>query len=247
MLLSWRRIGVLRADLAVRRRDGSMIWHRDLPLGELPLAWARAENVRLAEVYVRPARGYDWPVVFLDDVGVTIARRIAQKYTSLVVLTSPTGGCHVWLACGSLLDEADRGHAQLWLTALTGADPRSASGEHLGRLAGFKNWKRGGTWVNLLGASLRRPWDPTPALRSATRGRVAHPSSSAIRGCSGPSDPSDSGRDWAWVCRSLELGDEPESLRSRLAQLARPRRGSDADRYAHLTVTRALAHVRRLT
>lgn len=25
---------------------------------------------------------------------------------------------------------------------------------HLGRLAGFKNWKRGGSWVNVLGLAL---------------------------------------------------------------------------------------------
>ena len=47
----------------------------------------------------------------------------------------------------------------------------SISGEHLGRLAGFKNWKRGGTWVNVLGASCHgRHWDPTVRPR---RGRDA--------------------------------------------------------------------------
>ena len=57
MLEWWRSAGVERADLAVHRPDGVMIWHRSRPLLSLPLAWARAENVRSAEVYVRAARG----------------------------------------------------------------------------------------------------------------------------------------------------------------------------------------------
>lgn len=244
MLRSWTRAGILRVDLAVLRPDGAMIWHRDRPPEALPLAWARAENVRRAEVYARPARGYDWPVVFLDDLALHVARRIARKYAALVVVTSPQGGCHLWLACTSPLSEADRRRAQRWLAALTGADPRSASGEHLGRLAGFRNWKRGGTWVNVLEVSERRPWAPEPALQILASSRElvspgsTHPSAASA-------DASASGRDWAWVCRALELGSDPEITCARLARAACQRRGPDADRYARITVARALAYVRR--
>ena len=68
MLDWWCGIGIERADLAIRRPSGAMIWHRHLEIDALPLKWARAQNVRQAEVYVRPARRYAWPVVFLDDV-----------------------------------------------------------------------------------------------------------------------------------------------------------------------------------
>jgi len=95
----WREIGIDRIDLAVRRPSGAMIWHRDLATASLPLAWARTQNVRRAEVYVRPARGYAWPLVFLDDVTVPRARTVAQKYEALLVETSRAGGCHIWLAC----------------------------------------------------------------------------------------------------------------------------------------------------
>jgi hypothetical protein len=242
MLRAWRRAGVLRVDLAVRRPNGAMIWHRDLPSDTLPLAWLRAENVRSAEVYARPARGYDWPLVFLDDLAVQLAERIARKYSALVVATSPQGGCHLWLTCALPLSEAERRTAQRWLAAHSGADARSASGEHLGRLAGFRNWKRGGTWVNVLTESVRRPWSPEPALLTQPSPdlTVVDPTP-----CPGPTDTSDSGRDWAWVCRALALGSDPETVCLHLAGAARPRRGADAVRYARVTITRALAHLRR--
>jgi len=79
MIAWWAAAGVHRADLALRRATGSMIWHPDQQLERLPLPWASAENVRQAEVYIRPARGYAWPVVFLDDVSTNRATAIAKK------------------------------------------------------------------------------------------------------------------------------------------------------------------------
>jgi len=243
MLWSWRRDGVQRVDLAVLRPDGAMIWHRDVLTDALPLPWARAENARRAEVYVRPARGYDWPLVFLDDLDPQLAQRIARRYSALVVATSPAGGCHLWLTCTVPLGEADRRTAQQWLAARTGADARSASGEHLGRLAGFRNWKRGGPWVNVQAQSVGRPWSPKPALLSHLTPEP--PVLDPPRPGPGPVDTSDSARDWAWVCRSLALGGDPESVQRYLAHAARPRRGTDAERYARVTVARALTRVRR--
>jgi hypothetical protein len=70
-----------------------------------------------------------------------------------VVKTSQEGGCHIWLSCTCNLGEWERHQAQRWLAPLAGADIASTSGEHLGRLAGFKSWKRNGTWVNVVAAS----------------------------------------------------------------------------------------------
>ena len=248
MLSWWELAGVGRVDLAARRQCGTMIWHNDRGLGELGLGWARAENVRGGEVYVRPARGYPWPVVFLDDVTVPRATRIARKYDALVVETSPAGGCHVWLSCSWALDEDARHQAQRWLAPLVEADPGSTSGEHLGRLAGFKNWKRNGSWVNVLEASRRgRSWTPRWTEPDRQR-RLAHLSPTHGDGAGEHTacrDTSESGREWGWACGLIEAGHDPQGVYERLVEHARPRRDKDAERYARRTVKRALERAGR--
>ncbi len=239
MLLWLRAVGIQRLDLALRQSDAAMIWHRSKSFGQLPLSWARALNVRQAEVYVRPARSESWPVVFLDDVEPSLAVAITRKYAALAVATSPRGGCHLWLACRQSLSESQRAQVQRWLAPRAGADRASTSGEHLGRLAGFRNWKRSGVWVNTAASSVTRPWDPTPALRElpvARRRSVSTPQH-------GGTDTSPSGQDWAWACCRLESGDDPDSIYHRLVARALPRRGSDAERYARRTVDQAVSHI----
>lgn len=243
MVRWWRESGIGRVDLAVKRSAGAMLWHYDIPLSSLIpgsplLAWARAENVRAAEVYARPARGSSWPLVFLDDLPAGIAVRAAQKYDALVIRTSEEGGCHLWLTCTRALGEEARHQAQRWLARRSGADPASTSGEHLGRLAGFKNWKRGGTWVNVIDASRRgRCW--TPVLENdCSRHATSRPPCG-----SRPTDTSESGQEWGWVCSLLEAGCDPHIAYHRLIERARPRRGNDAERYARRTVKRAADQV----
>ncbi len=157
MLLWLRAVGVERLDLALRQSDATMIWHRSKSFGQLPLSWARALNVRQAEVYIRPARSESWPVVFLDDVEPSLAVAITRKYAALAVATSPHGGCHVWLACRQRVAESQGAQVPRWLGPRAGAARASTSGEHLGRLAGFRNWRRAGVWVNTAGCSVTRP------------------------------------------------------------------------------------------
>lgn len=237
MLRWWHDHGIDRADLAVRRESGEMIWHLGLGLEALPLAWARAENVRRGEVYARPARGGSWPVVFLDDVEAGRARKVARKYDALIVRTSPAGGCHLWIACACELDETQRAGAQRWLAAALGSDRASTSGEHLGRLAGFKNWKRAGTWVNLFAAprSTRR-WHPI--LDPATR--RPRPEESPRRD---GSDTSSSGQDWARVCAQLEAGHAPSRVLHELLEASRRRGKPSPTSYARRTIARARRHV----
>jgi hypothetical protein len=239
MLGWWQSVHVDRTDIALRRASGTMIWHRDLPLERVPLAWMRTENAHRGEVYIRPARSSAWPLVFLDDVDTKSALAVAGKYTALVVRTSLAGGCHVWLACSRSLDEGQRATAQRWLAARIDADPASISGEHLGRLAGFRNWKRHGVWVNVLDAKrTEHPWDPSPALNAGvgapSRGTSSRPTTEVAL------DTSPSGCEWAWVCSLLEAGRDIADIHRRLVEQARLRRGGDAERYARLTIGRAL-------
>ncbi len=240
MLLWLVEAGIRRWDLALCQSDATMIWHRSKNLGQLPLSWARAQNVRQAEVYVRPARNESWPLVFLDDVAPSLAAAIVRKYAALAVATSPQGGCHLWLACRQSLTEAQRAQVQRWLAQKTGADRASTSGEHLGRLAGFRNWKRSGVWVNTVASSVTQPWDPTPVLREPV---VVAARSRPQRTPRRWTDTSPSGQDWAWTCCLLESGLDLNSTYHRLVARARPRRGSDAERYAQRTVDRAARHI----
>ena len=243
-MLGWfAHVGVDRADVAVRRRDGSMALHHDLEATALPLPWLRAQNVRQAEIYIRPARHHRWPLVLLDDVPVARALAVARKYDCLIVETSPAGGCHVWLTCTCSLDEKERYLAQRWLAGRIGSDLGSISGEHLGRLAGFKNWKRGGPWVNVLDATCQgSSWSPC-ALQTSSNPRfnpAAPPpdQTTARRSCPGR-DNSESGVEWGWVCGMLEAGLDPRVVASKLASRSATRRGKDVDRYVRVTVARA--------
>jgi hypothetical protein len=210
---------------------------------KLPLDWARAENAHQAEVYIRPSRHERWPLVLLDDVEVGIARKVASKYAALVVRTSAEGGCHVWLRCRRPLDENERQQAQRWLAPLVNADRGSVSGEHLGRLAGFKNWKRRGTWVNVLDSSGGLAWDPSPALGERPATPRGHPSAAVVPPEPSGCDASPSGREWGWVCGLLTSGIEPIDAYERLLSQARHRRAADADRYALRTVQKARRHL----
>jgi len=243
MLSWWAHVGIDRADLAVRRPTGTMLWHRDRTIDALPLAWARAENAQHADIYIRPARGTPWPLVFLDDVAVTRAQALAAEVDALLVDTSPAGGCHVWIRCDRALTEDERQRVQRGWVARLDADPGSVSGEHLGRLAGFKNWKRGGCWVNVRAASHHdRPWT---VVDTSTATRRPRPAPTRPPGTDAGRDTSPSGQDWAWVCTRLEQHHDPDTIYRRLVDRARPRRGPDAERYAQRTLDHARQHLAR--
>ena len=248
MLAAWRSARVNRADLALRRPSGAMLWQANLALDDLPLAWARAENAHGADVYIRPARGLDWPMVFLDDVVLQVAKQVACDHGGLAIQTSQAGGCHLWLPCVRALDEAERHRVQRSLAEQYGGDLGSISGEHLGRLAGFKNWKRGGCWVNVVtNPHLTEKTTPI-ALPEETKppspSPQSRPCAAAPYGRPLGGDSSPSGLDWGWVCRRLEAGCRPEEVYWALLERARERRGEDVERYARRTVERAVAKVR---
>lgn len=251
----WRAVGVDCVDLAARRPqlasgDARQIWlwQRTVCLVDLPriLPWTRAENARKADIYARPARGSSWPVVFLDDLAAADALALTTRHPGLCVHTSPEGGCQLWLCCDQPLDEDRRYRLQKHLAGLLDADSGSVSGEHLGRLAGFRNWKRQGPWVNVLAATLGGP--PFPVLQNPdpqSHYTVPRRSGSPTQASPGP-DTSQSGREWGWVLRLLQAGLEPEAAYQQLLARARPRRGADSERYAQRTIQRALDRLTEL-
>jgi len=173
--LDWlHSIGVHRYDLALNRRNPStgrsiFLHPKTTCSGSLDraqvlqrLSWLRAENSHQADIYFRPARHGAWPLIFLDDLNVRLAHKIAHKYGAAIIETSHNS-CHLWLTLSKKLTEYARYEAQCYLVnCLQGqADAGSVSGEHWGRLPGFRNWKPSrNCWVNLRLLSHKRQWSP---------------------------------------------------------------------------------------
>lgn len=239
----WREPGVDRADLALKGRDGAVIWRAALDLADLPAGWPGARNVRGSEARARPARGLSWPLAFLDDAEPALADRIAERCGALAVHAPPAGGRQLWLRCPRPLDERERFRVRRWLALKTGADMGSISGEHLGRLAGFRNWKRGGAWVNARRATANPAWDPLPALAEGAQG-ARRPAAVRPRSAQGR-DLSESASEWGWVCGAIEHGFSDEWIYGRLLARCAGRRGADAGRYARRTLDAAERHVNR--
>lgn len=198
----------------------------------------RAENAqKAANVHFRPARGLSWSMVLLDDVTPGMATAIASKYAAAVILTSP-GRCHVWLATHRPLSEGERLGVQRCLAERIGADLGSTSGEHFGRLPGFRDRKPGRDgWVNLMTLSHGPAFDPEPVLSSLPAGGVLHEEVNQR-------DKLDTGRDesrveWGWTLHALRSGMAVDVVQQRLAERAASRGKSGAMGYAARTVTKA--------
>jgi hypothetical protein len=248
-LLDWlQSAAVDRFDLAVNRHGPTSAADRFIP-GQTnlcrdglihSLGWLRQENTHGASIYFRPTREQEWPLVFLDDVKTNAALSISSKYSAAVVQTSP-GLCHVWLKTARNLNMSERGQVQRWLAPLAKADPGSTSGDHFGRLPGFKNHKpaRLGAWVNLLNSTTGMAFDPTPALLSSSlfpKGCV--PDLNGTQTCV-KGDRDESAAEYGWVMGELRRGVPADAILPRLVEHASPRRGADAHRYAAQTVKKA--------
>ncbi|NDP46843.1 MAG: hypothetical protein GZ085_00355 [Sulfuriferula multivorans] len=241
--------------------DSGMIGHarpRDAIEVARSLGWASARNAGGCNVYMRPARiGLDglsaaWPVIFFDDVAPKRALKIASKYQSMVIRTSP-GNCHVWIACEDPLSEAQRAATQGELAPKINADKASTSGEHFGRAPGFKNQKRGGAWVEVLqttrncarldGLSIAGKRADAGGLHtySPSGGRVAR---------SGGESESDfgfaAGR-LSWACEAgRDIESERQFVIRKIAEraLARGKRGTERAAYLYALLTTNAAALR---
>lgn len=257
MQLDWfERAGVDRWNFAVLKRADSAQGGRDSMIGHdrrrdrdevlRAAGWAWAKNLKeQLDVYVRPARGRPWPVVFLDDVPEASARSLCDRYSALLVETSK-GSFQLWIATKTSLGEAERAAAQRALIAVHGGDPRSVSGEHWCRAVGYRNRKpgRGDFVVKVLHAMIGGERLDTDALKAAPAAAAsAAEFASARPWIPGSAGDDESRREWGWVCGWLESGgSETEALRRLLARCV-DRGKPDAERYARHTVTRAAASV----
>lgn len=254
--LNWfEAAGVARFDCQVGR-PGGPVSHHGLTRQRLDgyLGWLGHENAKGADIRVRPARGHSWPVIFLDDVSRESADDFAAKYDCAVIETSP-GLHHVWLRVDRALDERERMMAQRKLAHQPGdggtlADIRSVSGEHFGRLAGFKNCKpeRRGCWVNVSHTSINeRPYlvkvSGEAVVVQGTLGARSGEARPRNAGHHANTDQSESGRDWANVMTALERGRPVAETRAELHGSAERRGKRDATGYADRTIKNAVLTV----
>ena len=239
---------------------------RDHAEAEKSLGWAWHENQRGAEVYIRPARWMPhgtpgrWPLVFLDDVSPAQVAEIGQ-FSALVVETSP-GRCHVWLAVSRPLDEEERKALQTKLAGQFGGDFGSISGEHFGRLPGFRNHKRGGIFANIktfpgwgTGGGRLYPVGNLGNLDSFDVAGAARPAAAcASQHAAEPSllyGPSESEREFGYVIGRLRwsrergtLETEIELTTAQLVEQAAARGKQNPRDYAERTVAAALRRLR---
>jgi hypothetical protein len=192
--------------------------------------WCRHKNAKGADIYIRPHRQRDQPFVFLDDLNISKARAVANKYRALAIETS-RNNTQVWLSLTKALGEVDRKMLQQHIAHLGYTDPGSVSGEHLGRLSGFRSQKRGG-WVGLLGYSSRKKYEPPELISSPLprRGACAKTSTSGR---------SQSEKDFSWALRALRRRCAVENVIEELETSARSRGKPSPDKYARRTVEKA--------
>lgn len=226
---------------------------RDRGEVERSLGWAWVKNNAGRDVYIRPARGASWPIVFLDDLPPRKARGIAAKYAALVIETS-ANNCQVWICVGRPLSESERSIVQRSLVARVGADPASVSGDHFGRAVGYRNRKSGRN-------------DFTVRVLAATDGAALDPSLHLIQAPAAPppgvgpcvftpyasESESESEKEFRYCLARLgwarSRGRDPSgevdfliaNLADRAIERGKRKRRADAVEYAKKTVQRAMA------
>ncbi len=248
--------GVSRWNFCVLDGQGMLGQSRDRDRNEVMKSarWGWAENRNGRNVYLRPARGLDCPVVFLDDLSVRRGLAIARKYSTLVIETS-LDNCQIWIRADRSLSEPERLRVQRDLASLIGCDGGSVSGEHFGRAPGYKNRKPGRNdfCARVVAATGGRPLAVGQyLLPSATTIALPQRRSREVGGpVLQPSSGTESHRDFGWCIGRLhwasgagrDLSRERALMISKLARQAlergKRRDESGAQKYAARTVDAA--------
>lgn len=150
----------VRYDMGIGDASKALYFRRDglksLAMDEIKhrMGFFKAANSVGVEAARRPLNIYITAAVaelqswlLMDDLDLDQCHLVARDRTHMIVQTSP-GSHHLWLATSRPVTVDERKICQQALQHRFGGDAGSVSGDHFGRLAGFKNVKRG-CWVNL--------------------------------------------------------------------------------------------------
>jgi len=153
----YKSIGITALDFATieRKESDPLIVHKHgINIDEINqkfFGWLYAMNRKNHNIYVRPTIKHALhPYLFFDDLLEDVAFGLAKRYKTQLINTSREGGYQAWVQTDKPIAQSHRKHIQLSMRDALGADPYSISGEHLGRLAGFRNPKRGWQWCNTM-------------------------------------------------------------------------------------------------
>ncbi|MBF0201902.1 MAG: hypothetical protein HQK66_11440, partial [Desulfamplus sp.] len=185
-----------------------------------------------SDIYFRPHRNNEHSALFLDDLSMAKARKVAAKYACAVVSTS-YNNTQLWLGTAQPLSKEERKNAQKYLSDLGYSDPRSVSGDHLGRLPGFFSQKRH-VWVNAVLFSSAQYYQPQKTAA------VPHMAMRARRRASWKGNPSQSEREFGWVMEMLRNGRSLDFITNHLTRTAEQRGKRNPEYYANLTIRNAL-------
>jgi len=222
------------------------------------LPWIKYENSKGSDIYFRPYKDGIHAVIFLDDVPIDKALKVAKKYTSCVVETS-CNNTQIWLAIDNPLDKNDRKLAQKFLKNKGFTDSGSISGDHLGRLCGVKSQKHS-SWVNLIKTSIIKPYSPTiendeihlfPPTESITsvnntermnKQRIENKigGQCALKVLSPGNDTSASGKEFGWVLGMLRNGIDHVRVKEKFLYEANKRKKVNAEKYVEYTLQKAI-------
>jgi hypothetical protein len=239
--------GISRIDLAICRgpeRRFQLRGLQNLTIEEVRrrLPWLRHENQEGADIYFRPEKGGYWPIIFLDDLTSSQAQAMTAKYQCWIVETSQ-GRSHVWLLTDRSISPLERYTEQKIFVQQGIGDPGSVSGDHFGRLPGFRSWKRS-EWVNLKSS----PDFSLPLLHPQSgelHSSKSVPSNAKLKLERGEAvDGTASGKEFGWCCGWLRAGLDPEEAIRRLIIRAMERGKNSPEAYARRTVRAAQEKVR---
>lgn len=205
------------------------------------LGFCKHKNVSGADVFIRPHRNGNHPILFLDDLDLTKAMMVAKKYSSLVVETSK-GNHQVWLVTSESLDKGHRTSSQRHLSSLGFSDSGSVSGDHLGRLCGFKSQKRK-CWVNLVERSKSSVYEALQKFENKPVDKYLYPQG----GARVEKEKTQSELDISEVLRRLRLGDSKVDILSDLYRSSVARGKRTPRQYAERTLKKAISYLESST
>jgi len=236
--------GITHLDIGgLDRTSGKMLNRLNISINDVIryLKWLRYLNTNGHCIFVRPARGYSWGMLFVDDVSPEMVSRFRYAYDCLPIRTSKNGGFQLWIPVYEALDEEERKDQQRELVAVLNGDPGSVSGEHFGRFAGFRNHKRGTDWCNLMRVEpAGELWRPGAAI--PTHGGFGSNTDKPKRSqpiSSGSSGEDESRKEFGWACGWLSSGLKQEEGIKRLEQRASGRGKRQPHNYAKRTFVAA--------